>query len=53
MDGSDMSINFPQQGGNPLLLAKRVKEAIEANQIAIAPVISSARINNGLVKVNF
>lgn len=35
MDGSEMSINFPEQGGNPLLLAKRVQEAIEANQIAI------------------
>lgn len=35
MDGSDMSINFPEQAGNPLLLAKRVQEAIDANQIAI------------------
>ncbi|MCP4982805.1 MAG: hypothetical protein GY935_20190 [Gammaproteobacteria bacterium] len=35
MDGSEMSLNFPKQGGNPLLLAKRVQEAIDASQIAI------------------
>ncbi len=35
MDGSEMSLNFPKQGGNPLLLAKRVQEAIDADQIAI------------------
>jgi len=35
MDGSEMSLNFPKQGGNPLLLSKRVQEAIDANQISI------------------
>ena len=35
IDGSEMLINFPEQAGNPLLLEKRVQEAIEANQIAI------------------
>jgi len=35
MDGSEMSLNFPKQGGNPLLLAKRVQEAIDANKISI------------------
>jgi hypothetical protein len=35
IDGSKMSLTFPNQGGNPLLLAKRVQEAIEADQVAI------------------
>ncbi len=30
-----MSVTFPEQGGNPLLLAKRVQEAIAARQLAI------------------
>lgn len=35
IDGSEMSVTFPKQGGNPLLLAKRVQEAIESMQLAI------------------
>lgn len=35
IDGSEMSVTFPKQGGNPLLLAKRVQEAIDAKQLAI------------------
>jgi hypothetical protein len=35
LDGSDMSITFPKQGGNPLLLAKRVQGALDADQFAI------------------
>jgi hypothetical protein len=35
IDGSEMLVSFPHQGGNPLLLAKRVQQAIEANQLAI------------------
>jgi len=35
LDGSDMSINFPKQPGNPLLLAKRVQAAIDAGQFTI------------------
>ena len=35
LDGSDMSITFPKQPGNPLLLAKRVQSALDADQITI------------------
>ena len=35
IDGSEMSVTFPKQGGNPLLLAKRVQEALDADQLAI------------------
>ena len=35
IDGSEMSLTFPKQGGNPLLLAKRVQEALDADQLAI------------------
>ena len=34
LDGSEMSLSFPDQGGNPLLLAKRVQQAMEANYAA-------------------
>jgi hypothetical protein len=30
-----MRVSFPDQGGNPLLLAKRIQQAIEADQLAI------------------
>lgn len=35
IDGSEISVTFPKQGGNPLLLAKRVQEAIDARQLSI------------------
>ena len=35
IDGSELSLTFPKQGGNPLLLAKRVQEALDADQLAI------------------
>ena len=35
LDGSDISINFPKQPGNPLLLAKRVQAALDADQFTI------------------
>ena len=35
IDGSEMQVSFPEQGGHPLLLAKRVQQAIEADQLAI------------------
>ena len=35
IDGSEMSLTFPDQGGNPFLLAKRVQEALDADQLAI------------------
>ena len=35
MDGSEMSLAFPQQGGNPLLLAKRVQQAMDSNHVAV------------------
>ena len=35
IDGSEMSVTFPKQGGNPLLLTKRVQQAIEARQLAM------------------
>ena len=35
IDGSEMSLTFPKQRGNPLLLAKRVQEALDADQLAI------------------
>ena len=35
LDGSDMSIGFPKQQGNPLLLAKRVQAALDADQFTI------------------
>ena len=35
LDGSDMSINFPKQPGNPLLLAKRVQAALDADQFTL------------------
>lgn len=35
LDGSDMSIAFPKQEGNPLLLAKRIQAALDADQIAL------------------
>ena len=35
MDGSEMSLAFPKQQGNPLLLAKRIQEALDANHLAI------------------
>ena len=35
IDGSEMTVTFPKQGGNPLLLAKRVQEALDADQLAI------------------
>lgn len=35
LDGSDMSINFPKQQGNPLLLAKRVQAALDADQFTL------------------
>ena len=34
LDGSEMSLSFPDQGGNPLLLAKRVQQAMESNYAA-------------------
>ena len=34
-DGSDMTLTFPEQGGNPHLLAKRVQSALDAKQLAI------------------
>ncbi|TNF90044.1 MAG: hypothetical protein EP300_04065 [Gammaproteobacteria bacterium] len=33
LDGSDMSITFPKQ--NPLLLAKRVQSALDADQFTV------------------
>jgi len=35
IDGSEMSVTFPKQGGNPLLLAKRVQQAIDSSQLAL------------------
>ena len=35
LDGSDLSINFPKQAGNPLLLAKRVQTALDADQFTL------------------
>ncbi len=35
LDGSDLSIAFPKQAGNPLLLAKRVQSALDADQIVL------------------
>lgn len=35
LDGSDMSLIFPRQAGNPLLLAKRIQEALDSNHVAI------------------
>ena len=35
IDGSELAVTFPKQGGNPLLLAKRVQEALDADQLAI------------------
>ena len=35
LDGSDLSITFPKQPGNPLLLAKRVQSALDADQFTI------------------
>lgn len=35
LDGSDMSIVFPKQAGNPLLLAKRVQAALDADQMSL------------------
>ena len=35
IDGTDMSISFPHQGGNPLLLAKRIQVALDADQITL------------------
>ena len=35
LDGSEMSLAFPRQQGNPLLLAKRIQEALDANHLAI------------------
>ena len=36
IDGSEMKVTFPEQGGNPLRLAKRVQEAvIDSRQFAI------------------
>jgi hypothetical protein len=35
IDGSEKKVTFPKQGGNPLLLAKRVQEAIDSRQLAI------------------
>jgi hypothetical protein len=35
LDGTDMSISFPKQQGNPLLLAKRVQNALDADQFTI------------------
>lgn len=35
MDGSEMSLAFPDQGGNPLLLAKRVQQAMDSNHVAV------------------
>ena len=32
IDGSDMVLQVPPQGGNPLLLAKRIQESLDANQ---------------------
>jgi len=49
IDGSEMSVTFPKQGGNPLLLAKRVQEAIESRllhmerDIRNSPVTTIAR----------
>ena len=33
-DGSNLSLTFPEQGGNPHLLAKRVQAALESTQLA-------------------
>ena len=35
LDGSEMSLTFPDQKGNPLLLAKRIQEALDSNHLAI------------------
>ena len=35
LDGNDLSISFPEQGGNPLLLSKRVQAALDADQFTI------------------
>lgn len=35
LDGSDISITFPKQPGNPLLLAKRVQSALDADQFTV------------------
>lgn len=35
LDGTDMSISFPKQQGNPLLLAKRVQGALDADQFTL------------------
>ena len=35
LDGNDMSIAFPKQPGNPLLLAKRIQAALDADQVTI------------------
>ena len=35
LDGSDMSITFPKQPRNPLLLAKRVQSALDAHQFTV------------------
>ena len=35
LDGSDLSITFPKQGGNPLLLAKRIQAALDADQVTL------------------
>ncbi len=34
-DGSNLSVTFPKQGGNPHLLAKRVQQALDSRQLAI------------------
>ena len=35
LDGTNLSITFPKQSGNPLLLAKRVQGALDADQFAL------------------
>ena len=35
IDGSDMSISFPEPGGNPLMLARRIQAALDADQVAL------------------
>ena len=35
IDGSEMLVSFPEQDGSPFLLAQRIQQAIEADQLAI------------------
>ena len=43
-DGSELSLSFPKQAGNPHLLAKRVQAALESPKLAF-------EINNELLVI--